>query len=463
MSEKQIFTLQQVASSIRKTIEQRYSQTYWVKAEMHKLNRFPSGHAFPELVQKEGDKIIAQLSGTIWKQQLERINQRFISVVKEPIKDGMSLLLLVKINFSETYGLSLQILDIDPSFSLGELQRQRDETLKKLSDLGILNQNQLRDFPLIPKRIAVISADSSKGLSDFMEVLDTNEQGYKFFTHLFPAYLQGDPAVDSIIQTLHKIERVKHHFDIVVIVRGGGAEVSMTCYNHFELCKAIAEFPLPVLTGIGHSTNLTVAEMISFRNAITPTKLAEFLIQTYREFDQQIKDLQTQLFSISKNNLKIASNEFESIIRLFKSVANSFLEHANIQLENKTNRIRRATLQNVEKKQIHLNQIQVSFGYVAKNNLNKQESLLNEQLYQLKKQIERKTERTYKDIQYLENTVKMLDPMQVLKRGFSMTTHKGRTISETNFPEIGSTIETITAIGNIQSHVEKSASKNENQ
>ena len=463
MSEKQIFTLQQVANSIRKTIEQRYTQTYWVKAEMHKLNRFPSGHAFPELVQKEGEKIIAQLNGTIWKLQLERINQRFISVVKEPIKDGISLLLLVKINFSETYGLSLQILDIDPSFSLGELQRQRDETLKKLASLGILNQNQLRDFPLIPKRIAVISADSSKGLSDFMDVLNRNENGYQFFTYLFPAYLQGDVAVDSIIGALKKIEKIKAYFDIVVIVRGGGAEVSMTCYNHFELCQEIAEFPLPVLTGIGHSTNLTVAEMISFRNAITPTKLAEFLIQTYREFDQQIKDLQTQLFSISRNNLHLASSKFESILRLFKNVANSFVEQANIQLENQTNRIQRATIQNIEKKQIQLNQIQVSFGYLAKNNLSKQESLLKEQLFQLKQEIKRKTEDTLKEINYIENTVKMLDPMQVLKRGFSMTTHKGRTIGEANFPQNGSKIQTITSLGTIESLVEKSALKNENQ
>ena len=455
MSEKQIFTLQQVASSIRKTIEQRYSRTYWVKAEMHKLNRFPSGHAFPELVQKEGEKIIAQLNGTVWKQQLDRINQRFISVVKEPLKDGLTLLLLVKINFSETYGLSLQILDIDPSYSLGELQKQRDETLKKLNELGILNKNQQQKFPLIPKRIAVISADSSKGLSDFMDVLNTNEEGYQFFTFLFPAYLQGDIAVNSIIQALKKIEKTKSFLDVVVIVRGGGAEVSMTCYNHFELCKTIAEFPLPVLTGIGHSTNLTVAEMISFRNAITPTKLAEFLIQTYREFDQQIKDLQTQLFNISKNNLQLASGKFESILRLFKTVTNSYAEQAKIQLINQESRLVRSTNQNLEKKQIQLDQIRLSFGYLAKNNLHKQESKLKEKLIQLNQQIHRKLERSEKDILLLENTVKMLDPFQVLKRGFSMTTYKGRTIDAENFPNNGNQIITLTSAGSIESVVEK--------
>ena len=187
-SERHIFSLKQVVSSIRKTIEDRYAQTYWVKAEIYKFNRFPSGHAFPEIVQRENDKIVAQLSGTIWKQNYERINQQFIEVVKEPLKDGSNLLMQVKITFSELYGLSLQILDIDPSFSLGEVQKQREETLKRLQKEGILNLNQQLSFPLLPKRIAVISADSSKGLSDFMEVLNNKEEQYSFFTFLFNAY-----------------------------------------------------------------------------------------------------------------------------------------------------------------------------------------------------------------------------------------------------------------------------------
>lgn len=455
MTDKQIFTLQQVASSIRKTIEQRYAQSYWVKAEMHKLNRFPSGHAFPELVQKEGDKIIAQLSGTIWKKQLDQINQRFISVVKEPLKDGITILLLVKINFSETYGLSLQILDIDPSFSLGELQKQRDETLKKLSELGILNKNQSLEFPLIPKRIAVISADSSKGLSDFMEVLETNEPGYKFFTYLFPAYLQGDAAVDSIIGTLKKIKSIQQHFDLVVIVRGGGAEVSMTCYNHFELCKTIAEFPLPILTGIGHSTNLTVAEMVSFRNAITPTKLAEFLIQTYREFDQQIKDFQTQLFSISKNNLQASRNEFDALIRLFKSISTSIIEQNNSILINEQNKLDRSVQYRIEKHRTTLNQIRLNFGYTAKNNLNRQESKLNELKINLEQKIATLFERSESELRIRESKVKMLDPMQVLKRGFSLTTLGGQTIKENNFPKKGDLIQTITVFGKFDSKVEE--------
>ncbi|MCF8434922.1 MAG: exodeoxyribonuclease VII large subunit, partial [Crocinitomicaceae bacterium] len=201
MSEnRQIFSLKQVVSSIRKTIEERYQTAYWVKAEMHKLNLFPSGHAFPELLQKENDKIVAQINASIWNHNFQRINKQFIEVVKEPLKEGTTLLLQVKVVFHETFGLSLQILDIDPNYALGELQREREETLKKLQAERLINANQQLDFPLLPQRVAIISGDTSKGLSDFMKVLNNNPWGYQFFTMLFQAYLQGDVAAPSIIE-----------------------------------------------------------------------------------------------------------------------------------------------------------------------------------------------------------------------------------------------------------------------
>ena len=461
MGDKQIFTLSQVTSSIRKTIEQRYTQSYWVKAEMHKLNRFPSGHAFPELVQKEGEKIIAQVNGIIWKQNLDRINTLFIQTVKEPLKDGVSLLLLVKINYSETYGLSLQILDIDPSFSLGELQKQRDETLRKLQELGILNQNQQCEFPLLPKRIAVISADSSKGLSDFMEILNFNEEGYSFFTFLFPAYLQGDMAVSSIIQALNKILKVQQFFDLVVIVRGGGAEVSMTCYNNFELCKAIAEFPLPVMTGIGHSTNLTVAEMICYRNAITPTKLAEYLVQIFREFDQNIKNHENKILSFSKNYLLVLKNEFEACLRLFKNVSSATLLQSNLKLRNQENLLLNATNKCVLKHQSNLEKFNSSFAYHVKYALSIHEKNLFDIHSQLNQKIKVKLDYSRMNLNLLENTVRNLDPQNVLKRGFSLTMFNGKTINELNLPIVGDEITTITAQNILKSTVQENVLKSE--
>lgn len=164
--EKQIFTLKQVVTSIKKTIAARFQQNYWVKAELHKLNRFPSGHAFPELVYHEDGQMVAQMRGVIWKNDFIRINKQFIEVVKEPFKEGLTLLLLVRVQYDEKFGIGLQILDIDPMFSLGELHKEKEETLKKLNKNGLLNKNHELPFPLLPKRLAIISADTSKGLSD---------------------------------------------------------------------------------------------------------------------------------------------------------------------------------------------------------------------------------------------------------------------------------------------------------
>jgi exodeoxyribonuclease VII large subunit len=256
--EKKIFTLKQVAFSIQKAIQERYSQTYWVQAEMHKLNYTPKGHCYPELVHKEAGKIVAEIRATIWKTQYDRISENFFKTVKEPIKDGLTLLFLVKISYHPVYGMGLEVLDIDPTFTLGELHKEREETLLKLTKEGVINANQLLPFPLLPKRIAVISVASSKGLSDFYSVIHSNPWNYEFFFHLFSAQLNGDGAISSIQYQLKRIQKFKHLFDCVVIIRGGGGEIGLSCYNNYDLAKAIATFPLPVLTGIGHSTGLII-------------------------------------------------------------------------------------------------------------------------------------------------------------------------------------------------------------
>ncbi len=453
-SDRQIFSLKQVVSSIRKTIEERYAQLYWVKAEIHKFNRFPSGHAFPELVQRENDKIVAQITGTIWKQNFERINHQFIQVVKEPLKEGSNLLLQVKITFTELYGLSLQIVDIDPSFSLGEVQKQREETLKKLQLEGILNLNQSLSFPLLPKRIAVISADSSKGLSDFMEVITNNENGYSFFTFLFQSYVQGDQAVDSIVQTLEKIKKVRNHFDLVVIVRGGGAEVGMTCYNHFDLCKAIATFPLPILTGIGHSTNLNVAEMIAYRNVITPTKLAEFLVQAFREFDHEVRDYQKFIVHKSFDFLFNSNQQLASSTHLLKQSVKHHFAQVTQELNDEGKTIRYIFSTELTRRRTELVHHQIRLKHHAQLMLSS--PIL--QVDQLTQKLQFNTTglllSSKRMLDETEKYVSILDPIHVLKRGFSITLKNGEVLKNNEKLQPGDRIETQFAEGKVKSVVE---------
>lgn len=457
MSEKQVFTLQQVVRSIKKTLEDRYTQNYWVKAEMHKLNRYPSGHAFPELVQKDENKIVAQITGTIWKQQLERINTKFIEVVKEPLREGTTLLLLVKINYSETFGLGLQILDIDPSFSLGELQKQREETLRKLAKEGLLNLNQKLHFPLLPKRVAIISADSSKGLSDFLQVLQENEKSYFIFTHLFNAYLQGDVAVQSIISALKKIKRVKDHFDIVIIVRGGGAEVGMTCYNNYDLCKAIAEFPLPVLTGIGHSTNLNVAEMVSFRNEITPTKLAEFLLQTFREFEQETKRLNREMIAHSLQLIDKTKQDFNGQVRVFKHASLRFTDSLKNELNQQIIELKNTTRYFLKNENDAILSLKNDYRIVTKEIITAERNTLSLISKPIKGSLLHFFERKESDLEQLEKTVNILNPSNVLQRGYSLTLLNGKILSAKNKPKKGDLIESKTNSLTLFSRVEKTS------
>jgi len=449
----QIFTLLQVVTSIRKTIEERYQQLYWVKAEMHKLNRFASGHCFPELLQKEDGKIVAQIRGTIWNHQFEQINQRFIQIVKEPLKEDTTLLMQVKVTFHESYGLSLQIMDIDPNYALGELQRERQETLKKLQKDGLLNANQQLNFPLLPKRVAIISAESSKGLSDFMQVIEHNEWNYKFFTMLFPAYLQGDNASSSIIAQLENIKKVKHHFDLVVIVRGGGGEIGLSCYNNYDLCKAIASFPIPVLTGIGHSTNLTVAEMIAFRNAITPTELADFLLQAFHNFSVPLKDAIKSIKYYAVSALEEKKSTLNNLSRHFKNGSQQAIYNNHQKLVTQSREVSNNVRYNLQNNRQKIERLTQNTLRESKFIFQQEGEKMNTFVSALQRSAKSKILTEQNEINNLVHSVKLMDPINVLKRGFSITTINGKTLKIDNKATKGDEIITKTANFTLKSTV----------
>lgn len=462
-------------------MEKFYTHPYWVKAEMHKLNWTTKGHCFPELVQKDGDKIVAQMRGTIWNTQFTEIRRRFESVVKEPLRDGLSLLFLVQVKFDSVYGLSLQIIDIDPNYTLGELHREREETLKKLKSLQLLNKNQQLVLPMLPKNIAVISVASSKGLNDFNSVLFKNEFGYQFTTVLFPAILDGDRAVASILQQLEKIRNYVSFFDAVTIVRGGGGEIGMTCYNDFRLCEAIATFPLPVLTGIGHSTNLTVAEMIAYKSEITPTKLADFFVQTFRRFDLLLKDAHKILINKSRGLLLLTKRELNIENRVFRNTTIAVLLSKRQIVKNTKERLRQSVAYFSREKNETLRQTSVkilselrlfqkmeamkqqSFYSSIVNGCKKQVFLQSEIIQQFSNQIRNKLPDFFKihgkELENLSSTVRHLDPQNLLQKGYSISLLHNKVISSENVPQQGDKIQMITAVGELEAIVQRFTEK----
>jgi exodeoxyribonuclease VII large subunit len=406
VNERTIFSLSEVTKSIQNTLSERYPTAFWVKAEMNKLNHYPqSGHCYPDLVEKADNKIIAEIRSNIWKDDYQRINDNFLKVLHEPLKNGINILFSAKISFHPVYGLSLRILDIDPSFSLGELEKEKQETIRRIKTEGIYHSNKSLKPALLPKRIAVISAQTSKGYSDFLNVIDSNTWGYKFFHLLFPAHLQGENAIESITSQLNRIKKVKHHFDAVAIIRGGGGDVGLTCYNNYELSKAIALFPIPVLTGIGHSTNETVAEMVAFKNAITPSELADYLIQQFHNFAVPVQKAQESIIDkcsrlIRDENIKIIHS-----VRFLKSVIGSTL------IKSKNEII------------IEVRSLLIQSTY----------------FFQREKKI----------IENIEKNIDLMNPVNVLNRGYSITMVNEKVLKTVDGIKQGFILKTILADGNI--------------
>ena len=473
----QHFTLKQVADSIQKTISERYSRTYWVTAEMYKLNATRKGHCYPELVQRENDTIVVEMRATLWKSNYDRIRQRFFDVVKEQLQDGMELLFLVKIVYHPIYNIGLEIIDIDPNYALGALQRERQLTLERLNKEGLLNKNQTQELPLVPKRLAIVSQGDSKGYSDFISLLNSLPDKYHFDTFLFEATLQGDAAIKSIQTALQKIEKVKQHFDAVVIIRGGGGEIGMHCYNNYELSKAVATFPLPVFTGIGHSTNLTVCEMVAFRNGITPSDTAYFFLGIYEALYQEIEKSQAYLPQLIENVLSNNKNDFRASVNRFREVTSvaqkserHLLEQHTKDFSMHTRRYLDKTVAKVNGKRQMIKPLVNSYLEQRRNKqlrlkdqislkstglLQEYSMLLTKERNQLRFSIEQQLSRQNANLERKENSVKLLDPQNVLKRGYAIVSNSKGVLSEKNKARNKDVLKIVTAAQEIEAEVKK--------
>lgn len=505
VNDKTVFTLLEVTKSIQQTILDRYKSSFWVKAEMNKLNFYKeSGHCYPELVEKSNGRVIAQIRSNLWKDDYTRINSNFQKVLKESLKDGIKILFLATVSFDPNYGLALRIIDIDPSYTLGDLEKEKQETIKKLQDEGIFNRNKTHKFPLLPQRIAIISVETSKGYADFLKVLDANPWNYKFFHMLFPSLLQGEKAVQGIINQLLRIREVKSHFDVVAIIRGGGGDIGLSCYNNYMLAKEIALFPIPVITGIGHATNETVSEMISFSNSITPTKLAEYLLQTFHNFSVPVQKAEEKIIDKSKRLINDEKEKFKAVGKLFRSVSaniliyqrnevkglvQSLFQQSNFRFRNEKQRlflisegIRKGTniFCNTSKQKIrqfsiaiekdissHLNTVKMQINHNSRQviigskvlllsgrrNINQFKEKLNEKYFLFVKNEKG-------ELNNIEKNINNMSPKNVLNRGYSITLFKGKAVNKFDEVKEGDTLNTMVFDGTIISIVKVSKPDN---
>jgi exodeoxyribonuclease VII large subunit len=409
---------------------------------MNKLNFYKySGHCYPELVEKKNGQVIALMKAYMWKDDYRRINDKFVDTLHEPLKEGIKILFLAKITFDPAHGLSLWIMDIDPGYTLGDLEREKQETVAQLRNENIFDKNKTIRLPLLPQRIAVISVETSKGYADFCEVITKNSWGYRFFLHLFPSLLQGDNAIQSIIDQLEKIKKVKHHFDVVAIIRGGGGDVGLSCFNNYRLSKAIALFPLPVITGIGHATNETVTEMTAFVNAITPTKLAEYLLQKFHNFSIPVQQAEKKIFSKTVRLLNEEKMKLGAEVKLFRSVTENVLISNNNEIKTNKLHIVKGVAAFCNVKQIMVSQLSEKLQI---------QSLL-------------RTKSALMEITGIEKNVDNMSPANVLKRGYSITLLNGKSVTNISQIKNGEVLNTLVYEGNIVSTVNSIHKNNNNE
>ena len=278
--EEQALSLYELNGLVKRTIRDRMSETYWVQAELSDVRSNYSGHCYLEFVQKDagGNNLIAKARGTIWSNIYKMLKPYFEQETGQAFVAGIKVLVQVLVDFHELYGYSLTVLDIDPTYTVGDLERKRREILRQLEEEGVIDLNKELEMPMLPQRVAVISSATAAGYGDFCNQLANNPRGYGFHTELFPAIMQGERVEASIIAALDTIYNRMDEFDVVVIIRGGGATSDLSGFDTYELAANCAQFPLPIITGIGHERDDTVIDRIAHTRVKTPTAAAEYLI-----------------------------------------------------------------------------------------------------------------------------------------------------------------------------------------
>lgn len=436
------YTLTDLGNSLKSVIEKTYKNQYWVVAEINKLNYYPhSGHAYPELVEKKDGKIVAQFRGQMWKNDFDMANKTFLDLLNEPIRDGIKVLMLIKVAFDGMYGLSLQIKAIDPKYSLGDLEAEKNLTLSKLKKEGIYENNKRTLLPLVPKRLAIISVESSKGYADFLQILEQSGGKYRFDLRLFPSILQGEQAVTGIQQQLREIAKMQNEFDAVAIIRGGGGDVGLSCYNNYELSRAVANFPLPVLTGIGHATNLTVTELVAHTNAITPTKLAELLLQHFKRFEEQVESAQERLKLLATTLLTENSRKIETNRKTLVSATKLFTAQLLVQLQRQSENFKASTGKHLQRNSAMLREQQFKIRFSGEKAIGNARGKLSYLAGQVAEKSVRKMKMQQQELAYLERTVAVLHPRSVLQRGFALVRGNGKIVTSVKKINYGQDLE----------------------
>ena len=331
------YSLSELCAEIQEVVENDLLERYWVRAEIASLSA--RGHCYMELVEKaENNTLAAKVRATCWNNVYSLLSAYFIQETGQALRVGMQVLVEVSVDFHPVYGLSLNIWNIDPTYTQGDLAKQRQATIQRLTEDGVMELQQSLEIPTLVRKVAVISAADAAGYGDFCDQLKNNRFGFRFELSLFAATMQGDHAPRSIIQALGKIASEEEKWDIVVIIRGGGATTDLGCFDDYELASHCAQFPLPILSGIGHTRDMSIVDMVTHTSVKTPTAAAEWLIERVAEQVERVNQLEVRLQRATQYAVVQENNKLQAYLQRMSYSAQRLImqEQNKLQMWGKT-------------------------------------------------------------------------------------------------------------------------------
>jgi exodeoxyribonuclease VII large subunit len=407
-----VYSLYDLNEYIKRVIALNFQDAIWITAEIAQINQ-SKGHYYLELVQKgEGnhEEVIAQASALLWSRDYYKLRADLGKDLDEVLREGLEVKIQVKVNFSERYGLKLIVETIDLTHTFGQLELQRRQILRRLQELRLIGKNKQITLPFVLQRIAIVTSETAAGFQDFIQQLNQNQYGYFFDLQLFKSTMQGNLVATELPRALAAIAKKAAQFDAVVIIRGGGARLDLAAFDGFEVCKAVAQMPIPVLTGIGHDIDETLMDQSAHTALKTPTAVADFLIQHNLIFESKMLHLGEYLKNYTRQVLQIQNIELEKAEQIIQWSSNGILK---------------------SQQQI-LQQIETQIPLLMQRNLQQQKRLID----------------TYEQI------CKAFDPKTTLKRGFSITYKNGKVVKSITQIEKNDPLETVLNDGKFSSYTE---------
>ena len=421
--DKQALSLVELNQRIRMTLEQAFPDTYWVRAEMSDVRENgASGHCYLEFIEKDprSGQLLAKVRGAIWAKTFRLLKPYFEMETGQRFVSGLKVLVRVTVDFHELYGLSLTVVDIDPAYTLGDMARKRLEIIRQLQEEGVFELNKELPLPLLPRRIALISSPTAAGYEDFMNQLTHNRAGYPFYVKLFPALMQGERTEESVIAALDRIYAHQELFDVVALLRGGGATSDLNSFDSYLLAANCAQFPLPILTGIGHERDDTVVDLVAHTRLKTPTAVAEFLIARMDQAAQTVEELQQTMTQSASVRLLQEKQRLQSYATRFPALVG----------------------QRMERNRTLLHQLGAKLPTMAQGFVERKRAMVDRLVMQLRNATTTHLAEKQRFLQLQEQFVRMASPDYILRRGYSLTLREGKIIKRAEELQAGEELTT---------------------